>query len=454
MKYLRVLACAASVMISTVQAANTLLTNPAGFAYDDSITNVPLYGQPTGLLIAGPCNYSFTNFQNARANGAEVLAYLNAVDYPDGTPPACVQGLYQGSGNLWPFPTYGQRVNWAGRHIADIRVGSAWSNHVVAYIEQLMTAGQVDGVFLDVLGARLWSALADWNSWPQAEKDAYTSGANDLVRRIDARRRAINPNFIVVNNNNWDRGSETDPLNHVGEQYVDGICIENHFATEQFQIDYAARPFGGPGHRRVIAIGKNSADAQAWKDVQGITHVADPNGDYVHASPPPIPFNRLTDRPYIFGKATIGTGMSTLDGDFKRASKFTLARDGRLVALHAYLDGGGSGPGASQDIRLSLYRDNAGVPGTKVVDSTPKTITAGATVGWQKFTVSNVPLTAGTYWIAIHTGMPELIIRVGREAPANWYGANDLYSDGAANPYGAGFTGTTTLSVYATYTLE
>ena len=37
MKCLRVLAFVASVMMSTVQAANTLLTNPAGFAYDDSI---------------------------------------------------------------------------------------------------------------------------------------------------------------------------------------------------------------------------------------------------------------------------------------------------------------------------------------------------------------------------------------------------------------------------------
>ena len=454
MKCLRVLALTASVMVSTVQAANTLPTNPTGFAYDNSILNVPAYGNPTGLLIAGPCNYSFTNFQNARAGGAEVLVYLNAVDYPDGTPPVCIQGLYQGSGNLWPFPTYGQRVNWSNHHIADIRVGSAWADHVVDYIEQLINAGLVDGVFLDVLGSRLWSTAADWPSWPQAEKDEYTSGANDLVRRIDALRRSIDPNFIVVNNNNWDRGSETDPLNHVGEQYVDGVCIENHFATEQFQVDYVARPFGNLGHRRVIAIGKNSADAQAWKDVQGITHVADPNGDYVNASPPPIPFNRLTDRPKKFGKTTIGTGMSMLDADFKRASKFTLSQNGRLVALHAYLDGAGTGVGASQPIRMSLYADNAGVPGAKVVDSTAKTINAGAAAGWQKFTVSNVPLNAGTYWISVHTGTPGEIIRLGREAPANWYGANDLYSDGAANPYGAGFTSTTTISVYATYTLE
>ena len=188
--------------------------------------------------------------------------------------------------------------------------------------------------------------------------------------------------------------------------------------------------------------------------VSNLRAAADPGGDYVNASPPPIPFNRLTDRPKKFGKTAIGTGMSMLDGDFKRASKFTLGQNGRLVALHAYLDGAGSGIGASQPLKMSLYLDNAGVPGAKVVDSTAKTLKAGLAAGWQKFTVSNVPLPAGTHWIAIHSGMPEEIIRVGREAIANWYGANDLYSDGTGDPYGAGFTSTTTLSLYATYTLE
>ena len=67
----------------------------------------------------------------------------------------------------WPYPTAGARANYPGSKLTDIRKGSVWSNRVVAYVEQLMRENKVDGVFLDVTGARLWTSLANWNSWPQ-----------------------------------------------------------------------------------------------------------------------------------------------------------------------------------------------------------------------------------------------------------------------------------------------
>ena len=51
----------------------------------------------------------------------------------------------------------------------------------------------------------------------------------------------------------------------------------------------------------------------------------------------------------------------------------------------------------------------------------------------------------------------DLDLRLARnrgDGAANWYGlSDDLFSDGASNPFGTGSSGNGTLSVYATYTV-
>jgi hypothetical protein len=175
--------------------------------------------------------------------------------------------------------------------MTDIRAGSPWSNHVVEFVEQLMRDGKFDGVFLDVVGARVWADTTEWKDWPQAEKDEYTRGNIDLVRRIDEKRRAINPDFIVVNNSLWDRG---DPMGFEGEQYVDGVVLE-HPALNDYHRRYAGRRFGDLGHRRVLVIARSAEDARAWAHVPGVTNVTDERS-YGHPDEPLVPFTALTDR--------------------------------------------------------------------------------------------------------------------------------------------------------------
>ncbi len=43
------------------------------------------------------------------------------------------------------------------------------------------------------------------------------------------------------------------------------------------------------------------------------------------------------------------------------------------------------------------------------------------------------------------------VARYYSDGPANWYGGVDAFADGASDPFGAGGTGTGTLSVYAAY---
>jgi hypothetical protein len=292
---MRALAAASSLLLSvfigTAQAAN-----PLGIAWK-SVTNVPLYGKPTGMLIAGRCNRNDPAFQAARQKGAEVLAYINPTARPDLFVCALDTKFYMndiGQVPLWPHPSYGQRSAWANTRMTDMRAKSAWSDYVVKYVEALMREGKVDGVFLDSVGVRPWSSLAEWNSWPQWEKNAYAAGNVDLVRRLDARRRAIKPKFLIVANNVWEYGT-TRALE--GERYIDGVMLEHPKPLNPWHVAYAGRPFGNLGHRRVLVVANTRADAQAWAKVRGVTHVSDQTTSrYGYPNTPVVPFQRLTDR--------------------------------------------------------------------------------------------------------------------------------------------------------------
>lgn len=271
--------------------------NPLGIAFKDT-TNVSLYGQPTGMVIAGRCNRNNPAFEQARRGGAEILVYVSATARPDHRVCALDNQLYMNDESrvpLWPYPTVGERVSYPKTHMTDMRPGSPWILQVVNYVEQLMRDGKVDGVFLDAMGARPWNKLAEWDSWPQKEKDAWTDGNIDLVRRLDERRRAIDPSFIIVTNGYWDRG---DARGLAGERYVDGIMLEHPKAGSNWHIKNASKNFSDLGHRRVLVVANDRDSAREWAKVKGVTHVSDQSGagEYEHPTEPPVPFEPLHDR--------------------------------------------------------------------------------------------------------------------------------------------------------------
>jgi hypothetical protein len=250
------------------------------------------------MLITGRCNVTDPKFAAARAKGAEVLVYLDAVERPDKYICAADEKFYMGDRGrvpLWPYPSYGQRINWAGMKLTDMRPGSAWILHVVKHVETLMRERKVDGVYLDVVGGQLWSSLANFNSWSQSEKNQWTDGNIDLVKRIDAKRRAINPFFIVVVNNVWKRNG--DERGAAGERYVDGVTIEHHKSTSTWHKNYVSRKFSDLGQRRVLVIANGTTEAQAWARVPGVTHVSNQTtAQYRYPTVPAIPFSYLGDR--------------------------------------------------------------------------------------------------------------------------------------------------------------
>jgi hypothetical protein len=298
MSRLRALVASGSLLLTVAFGGQAQAANPMGIAFKYT-TNVSLYGKATGLLVTGRCNRYESAFATARTKGGEVLAYINANERPDNTVCSLDQSFYMNSYGkvpLWPYPSYGARQSLAGYHLTDIRAGSAWSNWVVNYVTNLMKENKVDGVFLDTVGARLWSSLSNWNNWPQSEKDKWTDGEIDLVRRIDAVRRQIRPTFIVVGNNVWDRGNG-DTRGFAGEKYVDGVILEHVSITSQYHKNYAKRAFGNLGQRRVAIIAKSATEAKQWATQAGVTHVsAQTSSQYIYPLTPIVSFTYLGDR--------------------------------------------------------------------------------------------------------------------------------------------------------------
>jgi len=151
------------------------------------------------------------------------------------------------------------------------------------------------------------------------------------------------------------------------------------------------------------------------------------------------------------GRATVAaTPSGGLTANAKRGSRFTMTEKGRLTALTAYLDGKGGGV-SSQNFRYALYRDAGGVPGALIVQSAEGLVEAGQAASWVSAIVTPVDLTPGDYWIVIHTGDNTGVIRDYGDGAANWYSNPDTYSDGASATFGAGNTGTVTLSAAVVY---
>jgi hypothetical protein len=297
MKLSHAFAFSCSLILSTAAATTANAANPAGIAFKYS-TNVSLYGKPTGLMITGRCNRYEAPFMTMRTKGGEVLAYLNATSRPDGFVCALDKTFYMnnyGAVPLWPWPSYGARQIYANSRMVDIRKGSVWSNYVVSYVEKLMRERKVDGVFLDVVGARPWG-ISNWSTWSKTEKDAWTNGTVDLVRRIDAKRRAINPNFLLLNNNIWDRG-DGSTLGYPAEKFVDGVILEHPPGVTAYHKKYVQRTFSNLGHRRVMIIARDTTEAKAWAIVPGVTHVSNQaSSHYSYPTVPPISFKALADR--------------------------------------------------------------------------------------------------------------------------------------------------------------
>lgn len=268
--------------------SNNQVVNPAGIFYVSTV-GIEAYSFPGCLIVASFYTVGKPEVQAARKAGAIVLLYVDFVEIVQKPTDSLMAAFYKDA-NPWPTLVNGMlRVNWPGTVLADITVGSKWAQAAVVQIKKWIltqvisgSVSQFDGLFMDVAGGRLYSVStatepgADWDTtWTQPERDAWTAGCVDIVKQLDIFRRAINPRFILVNNNVW---TGNGPLGEQGENNVNGVCLENHLPDPASATGlYASRKFSGMWPRIVMSISRpptyTVADAQKWAQISGITHV-------------------------------------------------------------------------------------------------------------------------------------------------------------------------------------
>jgi hypothetical protein len=126
----------------------------------------------------------------------------------------------------------------------------------------------------------------------------------------------------------------------------------------------------------------------------------------------------------------------------KYASKFTATESFTATIMAAYLWNFVSGERA----RYAIYSDNSGSPGA-LLGVSEEVNGTGDTVGWHDSRlVSSVSITSGSdYWLAV---LSDSAVSIGYYTGTDVYNG-DTYSDGFADPFGAGTPGSISVLVVA-----
>lgn len=156
-----------------------------------------------------------------------------------------------------------------------------------------------------------------------------------------------------------------------------------------------------------------------------------------------------------FGKTTIGGTSEALAIDDKRACKFTAPGDiGELDSITVYANR--TGTGAAYAIRGGVYTDNAGAPDALVANSAIEIsakIARNAPAWYPVSYVTKPTLSPSTvYWLVVQAAKASLTY-FDTGAAGQEKDADDAYSDGLENPFGAvNNTHAHELSIYVSYT--
>jgi hypothetical protein len=142
------------------------------------------------------------------------------------------------------------------------------------------------------------------------------------------------------------------------------------------------------------SVGQPHASIDLWIDeidVYGCSSCPSAPTPTYTATTAPTP---VCNCPSWFGKKVAGAYAYNFSGFFN-ACKYRLFENGTVNSIVVSFASTGGG-----EARVALYTDNGGTPGNLIVQSASEVISSA---GWHEFDVPDVPLTAGTYWVAIQT---------------------------------------------------
>jgi hypothetical protein len=209
--------------------------NPGLIMYEGapSADVVAQWAKPGALVVVGRTNYNDPWVHTVADGGATVLIYLD---------PIISNSYGRYADKLINASEFGPAVpKWPGSPVAnqygslnDFRVGSVLQQKLPGVLELMVAENpQISGFFLDDVGSRSWFPGFNWDSWSNADKQAYRDGAIAITQT--ARAVADEHNLFVMVNGTWGATSVTGqggggyPNPSVaGNSLVDGGFVENH----------------------------------------------------------------------------------------------------------------------------------------------------------------------------------------------------------------------------------
>jgi hypothetical protein len=230
----------AAVLVSNTQpsaaAALNRPTNPGLLMYADGeppADVVANWSKPGALVVVGRTNYDEPWVHTMADGGATVMIYLDPIIDNDG-------GRYHDK--LINASEFGPAVpKWPGNPVAnqwgslnDFRVGSVLQDKLPGVLELIVSENpHISGIFLDDVGSRSYFPGFDWDSWSDADKEAYRNGAIAITQT--ARAVADEHDLFLMVNGTWGATGLTGQgdggypnRNEFGNALVDGGFVENH----------------------------------------------------------------------------------------------------------------------------------------------------------------------------------------------------------------------------------
>lgn len=287
------IAAVAAVALLATPSLASAAANPLSFDYSNSSAILD-YAHPTGAVVVGRNFTDTATIDRVQAGGGEVYMYVNVVDgFWDGMTATGEQAaLYGGSTNDPSYLWQPRRYNWPGTPMLDLRPGSPWVLHAVDHLARWFPTTHAKGIFLDVVGDRLWSGA--WDQMSASERSAWAAGNADFVHRL---RAALGPNVILVANNFWNNGNPD----------LNGITLEHHPFSEVTSLGRQVGRSDWAKPVRNMVIATSVSDARQWAGVPGVTHIS-AQSTYDGPAAPIMPFSQL---PSLFGPVTPAPPPST-----------------------------------------------------------------------------------------------------------------------------------------------
>ena len=311
-----VVACAGIAALPAGGAAASQ-ANPGvmWLAHDDPPATLGLYARPTGMVVLDmdQVNEIAPRIDELRAAGGEFFPYVNLMEAPIGGRSDWEERgrLYGGDrrdyggqadvpeGWWWRGSNGQRRTEWPRTWMLDITSRSRYANHAVRWAAGFVRRCRCDGLYLDVLGARLWGPT--WERMSRDERRSWSKGAYDLIRRL---RRRIDPDgdgrpMLIANNTQSREDSAWAGWPTAGNPALNGFTFERHPTSQAAYYDEQVTRGRWLSPRRMMVIPRTyPADCSFWDQRDTVDAVLCTSGTatgYGQISVPLTPFRPRID---------------------------------------------------------------------------------------------------------------------------------------------------------------